>query len=151
MCAFRCETPAPRPRPQDDPPAGVSAGPISEDNMFQWQATIVGPDETPWEGGMFALRLTFPDEYPIKAPKVRFTCEMWHPNVYPDGTLCLDILQDAWAPVYTVSSMLSSIQSLLTDPNTDSPANVECARQYVKNRKEYKRRVRRTAAKTLDD
>lgn len=100
---------------------------------------------------MFRLRLTFPDEYPMKPPKARFTCDMWHPNVYPDGTLCLDILQENWKPVYSVGTILSSIQSLLEDPNTDSPANVECSDMYLKNKKEYKRRVRRCAARTLDD
>eukprot|EP01138_Halocafeteria_seosinensis_P016463 gb/GECG01016794.1/.p1 GENE.gb/GECG01016794.1/~~gb/GECG01016794.1/.p1 ORF type:complete len:200 (+),score=29.54 gb/GECG01016794.1/:1-600(+) len=134
----------------DDPPAGVSASPASEENLFLWNATIIGPDETPWEGGMFSLRMQFPDQYPVKPPRVRFTCEMFHPNVYPDGTLCLDIIQDEWKPVYTVSTILSSIQSLLTDPNIDSPANVEAARMLKKNPKEYKRRVRRTAAKTVE-
>ena len=59
-------------------------------------ASLVGPDESPWEGGIYSLRLTFPEDYPSKAPKVRFTTDMFHPNVYADGTLCLDIIQDLW-------------------------------------------------------
>ena len=68
-------------------------------------------------GGIYQLRITFPDQYPSKPPRVRFISEMFHPNIFGDGSLCLDILQDKWKPVYTVGSILTSIQSLLTDPN----------------------------------
>lgn len=74
---------------------------MSEENLFVWSATIFGPPETPWEGGVYSLRLTFNDQYPEKPPRVRFTAEMFHPNVYTDGTLCLDIIQDKWSPIYT--------------------------------------------------
>lgn len=82
--------------------------------------------------------------------KVRFTCEMYHPNVYSDGTLCLDIIQDQWSPIYTTSLILTSIQSLLTDPNPNSPANPEAAKMFTSNTKEYKKRVRRIASKSLE-
>ena len=101
-------------------------------------------------GGIFDMRLTFPDEYPVKAPKVRFASEMFHPNVYPDGTLCLDIIADKWNPIYTVSTILASVQSLLTDPNNDSPANIEAAKMLKSNPKEYKRRVRRIAQRSVE-
>ena len=101
-------------------------------------------------GGIFSLRLQFPDQYPDKPPRVRFTCDMFHPNVYADGSLCLDIIQDLWKPIYTVDMLLTSIQSLLTDPNVDSPANVEAARLLKSDPKQYKRRVRRLAAKTVE-
>ncbi len=74
-------------------------------------------------GGIYSLRLTFCDRYPEKPPKVRFTTKMFHPNVYADGNICLDIIAAKWTPSYTVSSILTSIQSLLTDPNVQSPAN----------------------------
>eukprot|EP00742_Colponemidia_sp_Colp-10_P000940 GILJ01001019.1.p1 GENE.GILJ01001019.1~~GILJ01001019.1.p1 ORF type:complete len:174 (+),score=17.73 GILJ01001019.1:60-524(+) len=131
-------------------PEGVSASPVSEDNMFVWQASIVGPDETPWEGGIYSLRIIFTEQYPSKPPKVRFTTEMFHPNVYTDGTLCLDIIQDQWSPIYTVSTILTSIQSLLMDPNPASPANPEAAQIYGNDRKEYDRRVRRLAQKSVE-
>ena len=135
---------------QADAPAGCSASPANDYNLFSWNATIVGPDESPWEGGIFTLRLQFPDQYPDKAPRVKFTTEMFHPNIFPDGTLCLDIIQDKWKPIYTVSTILASIQSLLCDPNNDSPANVDAARLLASDPKEYKRRVRRLAAKSLE-
>ena len=61
-------------------------------------------------GGIYQLRITFPDQYPSKPPRVRFISEMFHPNIFGDGSLCLDILQDKWKPVYTVGSILTSIQ-----------------------------------------
>ena len=61
-------------------------------------------------GGIYQLRLQFPDQYPEKAPRVRFVTEMFHPNIFPDGTLCLDIIQDKWKPIYTVGSILTSVQ-----------------------------------------
>jgi ubiquitin-conjugating enzyme E2 A len=133
-----------------EPPEGVSAAPLSDANLFVWGATIFGPVDTPWEGGVYALRLTFTDQYPEKPPKVRFTSEMFHPNIYSDGSLCLDIIADKWSPIYSVASILTSIQSLLTDPNCASPANPEAAHMYVTDRKGFNRLVRRCAEKSLD-
>jgi len=129
---------------------GFNAGPINDDNLFVWQATLLGPYETPWEGGIFTLRLIFPEDYPQKPPKVKFTVPIFHPNVFGDGSLCLDIIQDKWTPVYSVPSLLTSITSLFTDPNPDSPANPEAARLYVSDKKEYNKRVRRCVERSLD-
>lgn len=128
----------------------MSASPLSDDSLFVWTATVMGPADSPWEGGLYSLRLTFSEKYPEKPPRVRFLTEMFHPNVYPDGSLCLDILQDAWSPALDVNSILTSIQSLLTDPNAASPANPEAAKLYVDDLKEYNRRVRRVAAKSVE-
>lgn len=134
---------------QKDAPEGASAAPLSEENIFVWAATIFGPADTPWEGGIFSLRMTFCDQYPDKPPKVRFTTKVFHPNVYQDGTLCLDIIQNKWSPSYTVSSVLTSIQSLLTDPNCGSPANPEAAELFMQDKKAYNRRVRRLTEESL--
>ena len=134
---------------QKDAPEGASAAPLGEDNIFVWAATIFGPADTPWEGGIFSLRLTFCDQYPDKPPKVRFTTKVFHPNVYQDGTLCLDIIQNKWSPSYTVSSVLTSIQSLLTDPNCGSPANPEAAELFQQDKKAYNRRIRRLTEESL--
>lgn len=107
---------------------------------------MFGPYETPWEGGVFRLRLTFPAQYPEKPPSVRFLSKMFHPNVYPDGELCLDIIQDKWSPVYTVSTILTSIQSLLSDPNTSSPANPEASKLFSSDLRSYRKRVREIAS-----
>lgn len=133
-----------------EPPEGCSASPLSEENLFVWGATIFGPLESLWEGGVYALRLTFSEQYPEKPPRVRFTCQMFHPNVYSDGTLCLDIIQDRWSPIFTVNTILTSIQSLLTDPNASSPANPEAAQLFNTDMDAYKKRVRRCAAQSVE-
>ena len=100
------------------------------------------PDDTPFEGGVFKLTLEFTEEYPNKPPKVRFLSKMFHPNVYQDGSLCLDILQNRWSPTYDVAAILTSVQSLLHDPNPNSPANAVAAQIYQESRREYDKKVR---------
>lgn len=136
---------------QHDPPEGCSASPISDENMFVWTATVMGPDETPWEAGVFSLRLTFSEKYPDKPPRVRFTCPMFHPNVFEDGHICLDIIQDQWSPIHNICTLLTSIRSLLNDPNIASPANVEAANLYHNDKVAYNRKVRRIAQQTLEN
>ncbi|KAG5522393.1 hypothetical protein RHGRI_034541 [Rhododendron griersonianum] len=146
-------------RLQQDPPAGISGAP-HDNNIMLWNAVIFGPDDTPWDGvfpvvsfcsvilaclhspGTFKLTLQFSEDYPNKPPTVRFVSRMFHPNIYADGSICLDILQNQWSPIYDVAAILTSIQSLLCDPNPNSPANSEAARMYSENKREYNRRVR---------
>uniref|UniRef100_A0A7S3PM09 UBC core domain-containing protein n=1 Tax=Aplanochytrium stocchinoi TaxID=215587 RepID=A0A7S3PM09_9STRA len=134
----------------NEPPEGCSAAPVNEQNLFLWNASIIGPEETPWEGGIYGLRLQFPEIYPSEPPRVQFTCEMYHPNVYSDGTLCLDIIQKNWSPIYTTSSILTSIQSLLTDPNPESPANTDAAKLFETDKKAYRRKIRKVAERSLE-
>ncbi|KAI3670008.1 hypothetical protein L6452_41569 [Arctium lappa] len=128
-------------RLQQDPPAGISGAPI-DNNIMLWNAVIFGPDDTPWDGGTFKLTLQFSEDYPNKPPTVRFISRMFHPNIYADGSICLDILQNQWSPIYDVAAILTSIQSLLCDPNPNSPANSEAARLFSENKREYNRKVR---------
>ncbi|KAG0431732.1 hypothetical protein HPB47_021507 [Ixodes persulcatus] len=125
---------------QEDPPAGVSGAP-TDNNIMIWNAVIFGPHDTPFEDGTFKLTLEFTEEYPNKPPTVRFVSKMFHPNVYADGSICLDILQNRWSPTYDVSAILTSIQSLLDEPNPNSPANSLAAQLYQENRREYEKRV----------
>ncbi|XP_077779058.1 ubiquitin-conjugating enzyme E2 A isoform X1 [Podarcis muralis] len=99
------------------------------------------PEGTPFEDGTFKLTIEFTEEYPNKPPTVRFVSKMFHPNVYADGSICLDILQNRWSPTYDVSSILTSIQSLLDEPNPNSPANSQAAQLYQENKREYEKRV----------
>ncbi|KAL1521348.1 hypothetical protein AB1Y20_021015 [Prymnesium parvum] len=128
-------------RMQNDPPEGVNGAPCDNDIM-KWHAVIFGPDDTAWEDGTFKLTIDFTEDYPNKAPTVKFLTKIFHPNIYADGSICLDILQNQWSPIYDISAILTSIQSLLCDPNPNSPANSEAARLYQENRREYERKVK---------
>ena len=97
------------------------------------------------------MTMEFTEEYPNKPPKVKFITKIFHPNVYADGSICLDILQAMWSPVYDVGSILTSIQSLLTDPNVNSPANNEASTLYSKNYPEYVARVKQTVEASMAD
>jgi len=119
-----------------DPPANCSAGPVGDD-MFHWQATIMGPDESPYQGGVFFLNIHFPTDYPFKPPKVTFTTRIYHPNINSNGSICLDILKDQWSPALTISKVLLSISSLLTDANPDDPLVPEIANIYKTDRAKY--------------
>lgn len=118
-----------------DPPANCSAGPVGED-LFHWQATIMGPDESPYDGGVFFLDIHFPADYPFKPPKVSFTTRIYHCNINSNGGICLDILKEQWSPALTISKVLLSICSLLTDANPDDPLVPEIAQLYKSNRQQ---------------
>ena len=116
-----------------DPPQTCSAGPVNDD-LFHWQAIIIGPAGSPYDGGMFFLDIHFPVDYPFKPPKVAFTTPIYHPNINTSGNICLDILRDNWSPILTVPKVLLSISSLLTDPNPDDPLQADIAHVYKQNR-----------------
>lgn len=124
-----------------DPPDNCSAGPV-EDDIFHWEGTIMGPTETVYEGGVFNLDIQFPKNYPFKPPKVRFTTKIYHPNINSGGFICLDIFKDNWSPALTISKVLLSICSLLTDPNPDDPLVVDIADEYVNEREKYNETAR---------
>ena len=121
---------------QKDPPTNCSAGPINVD-LFKWQATIIGPTDSPFSGGIFFLEIIFPYEYPFKPPKCRFITKIYHPNINSNGGICLDILKNNWSPALTISKVLLSICSLLTDPNPDDPLVPEIATLYTTHREKY--------------
>ena len=126
---------------QQDPPSNCSAGPANED-LFKWEATIIGPIDTVYEGGIFKLDILFPERYPFKPPKVKFRTRIYHPNINSSGGICLDILKDQWSPALTISKVLLSICSLLTDPNPDDPLMIDIAELYKSDIEEYKIKAR---------
>ena len=119
-----------------DPPANCSAGPIGDD-LYKWKALIMGPSDSPYQDGFFHLQITFPIDYPFKAPKIIFTTKIYHPNINSNGQICLDILKNQWSPALTISKVLLSISSLLDDPNPKDPLVPDIANQYMNNRKKY--------------
>ena len=128
-----------------DPPSNCSAGPHSDDIM-KWRATITGPEDTPYHGGIFFLDIDFPVDYPFKPPHVKFITPILHPNVSASGGICLDILKDKWSPALTVSKLLLSISSLMHEPNPDDPLVPELAHLYKTNRPAY---IAKVTAHTL--
>ncbi|KAK8557187.1 hypothetical protein V6N13_013463 [Hibiscus sabdariffa] len=126
---------------QKDPPTSCSAGPVAED-MFHWQATLMGPSDSPYAGGVFLVNIHFPPDYPFKPPKVAFKTKVFHPNINSNGSICLDILKEQWSPALTISKVLLSICSLLTDPNPDDPLVPEIAHMYKIDQSKYEATAR---------
>jgi ubiquitin-protein ligase len=145
-----------------DPPCNCSAGPKG-DNIYEWVSTIMGPSgallvlETcmwvvgrcmftvydgggvgsPYAGGVFFLDINFPSDYPFKPPKVTFKTRIYHCNINSSGSICLDILKEQWSPALTVSKVLLSICSLLTDPNPSDPLVPSIAQQLLSDKEEH--------------
>jgi len=145
-----------------NPPEGILAGPVDEENFFEWEALITGPEGTCWDGGVFPAKVIFPADYPLSPPKMKFTCDMFHPNVYADGRVCISILHapgedptgyesrsERWSPVQSVEKILLSVVSLLAEPNDESPANVDAAKLWRENRNEFEKRAIRLVRSTL--
>ncbi|GBC37546.2 ubiquitin-conjugating enzyme E2-16 kDa [Rhizophagus irregularis DAOM 181602=DAOM 197198] len=131
-----------------DPPSSCSAGPIGDD-LFHWQATIMGPSDSPYSGGVFFLAIQFPTDYPFKPPKVNFTTRIYHPNINSNGSISLDILRDQWSPALTISKVLLSLCSRLTDPTIDDPLVPEIAHVYKTDRTRYEATCREWTRKML--
>lgn len=116
---------------------GISAFPEGE-NFFKWIGTITGPEETVYKGQKYKLSLEFPNSYPYTAPVVKFITPCFHPNVDLSGAICLDILKEKWSALYDVRTILLSIQSLLGEPNNDSPLNPHASSLWA-NQTVYKK------------
>ncbi|KAL8272306.1 hypothetical protein Esti_003760 [Eimeria stiedai] len=136
-----------------DHPAGFSAkyapmadGSVGQDIM-KWICKVPGKKGSLWEGGEYCLTMEFSEEYPSKPPKCKFAPVLFHPNVYPSGTVCLSILNEDedWKPSITIKQILLGIQDLLDNPNPQSPAQAEPYMLYCQNRDEYNRRVKNQA------
>lgn len=127
---------------EKNPPSHVSAGLLNEDNIYEWEATIMGPSLSPYAGGIFKLLIQFPDTYPFKAPHIKFKTKLYHPNIDFFGNICLDILTTKWSPAMKLSKILLSITSLLDDPNPDDPLNKEAANLFIDDIESYNKKAR---------
>ena len=144
---------------------GLSVGLVDENNFYKWSVVIFGPSDTIYEGGFFKALLEFPDDYPNSPPQMKFVTKMWHPNIYPDGRVCISILhppgvdkfneqeraEERWGPSLGAEEILLSVISMLNDPNPDSPANIDAAVMFRNNPDEYKSRVRSLVYETMED
>ncbi|VDO73663.1 unnamed protein product [Heligmosomoides polygyrus] len=143
-----------------DHPFGFIAKPMKNPdgtlNLFNWECAIPGKKDTIWEGGLYKIRMLFKDDFPSTPPKCKFEPPLFHPNVYPSGTVCLSLLDENkdWKPSITIKQLLIGIQDLLNNPNPDDPAQAEAYQIFCQNRygdedirAEYEKRVRREALK----
>lgn len=126
---------------KSSPPENCSAGP-DDDNLTKWKGTILGPKGSPFENGIFELTIEFPNTYPFVAPVIKFKTPVYHPNINKSGSICLDILKSQWSPALSVSNVLLSICSLLTDPNPNDPLEPEVAKLYKDNKLQYEMTAR---------
>jgi ubiquitin-protein ligase len=99
--------------------AGVHIFP-APDRLNFWRVLIEGPPNSPFEGGVFALNVIIPDEYPFCPPKITFETPIYHCNVSDSGKICLDILQESWGPSLSVPKCLEAIRVLMKNPDTDN-------------------------------
>lgn len=138
-----------------DPPPGIVAGPISEDNLFEWDCLLEGPDGTCYENGVFSALLKFPQDYPLSPPQLVFDPPVLHPNIYEDGTVCISILhppgedpnqyerpEERWSPIQSVEKILLSVMSMLAEPNPESGANIDACKLWRDNRELFNKTVR---------
>jgi len=143
---------------------------LPEDDLLHWGLTIEGPPDTLYEGGLFRAELSFPVSYPDQPPEMRFTGVVpYHPNVYADGRVCISILHapgknptgelgepsdepetERWRPVLGVDSIVVSVMSMLSDPNCNSPANVEAGVLWREDRKQFKKKVFKCVAASVE-
>ena len=119
-----------------NPPTNCSAGIVDED-IYHWNATVMGPEGSPYEGGVFYLNIEFPMDYPFKPPKVVFLTKIYHCNINSSGGICLDILKEQWSPALTVAKILLSICSLLDDQNPQDPLMPDIANLFMQNKEEF--------------
>uniref|UniRef100_A0A8C6AI77 Ubiquitin-conjugating enzyme E2 G2 n=1 Tax=Monodon monoceros TaxID=40151 RepID=A0A8C6AI77_MONMO len=123
---------------------------------------VRGPEDTCFEFGVFPAILSFPLDYPLSPPKMRFTCEMFHPNIYPDGRVCISILHapgddpmgyessaERWSPVQSVEKILLSVVSMLAEPNDESGANVDASKMWRDDREQFYKIAKQIVQKSL--
>lgn len=146
-----------------NPVIGFSAGLIDDTNLFRWRINVAGPEGTFYEGGQFNLVMTFPENYPQSPPEARFTSKMWHPNVYPDGRVCISILHppgddpngyelasERWSPAQSVETIMVSLISMLSCPNNESAANVDAAKEWREDRTAFRKKVNATVRQSQE-
>jgi ubiquitin-conjugating enzyme E2 D/E len=119
----------------ENPVSNCSAGPLNENDITNWRATIFGPEGTPYYGGVFYLAVQFPPEYPFKPPIINFITPIYHCNINKGGGICLDILKEKqWSPALTISKVLLSICSLMADPNPKDPLVPDIAELFMNHK-----------------
>lgn len=126
-------------------PSGASASPRDQQSPFLWDATIMGPERTPWEGGLYSLEIRFSSQHPYRPPHIRFTTRMSHPNITTEGIPALEMIQSRWNPQIRLATILQELQSMLAQPSPLYPVNLPSSHIYRTDRRQYDRAARRIA------
>jgi ubiquitin-conjugating enzyme E2 G1 len=125
------------------------------DDVLKWKFTLLGPHNTPFEGEVLKGTITFPPNFPNVPPVIQFTSQIYHPNIYTDGKVCMSILHDTreenfydrpeekWLPVHTIQSIVLSMLLIIQEPNLESPANLEAAKLMRDDKIQYYRKLRK--------
>lgn len=114
----------------------------NEDNIFEWQGFFLGPEDSYYSGSILPISVLFPKDYPNKPPQVNFPAGLvFHPNIFENGSICLDVLQNKWSPMMNIKTVILSLMILLREPNISSPANPKAAKLFDENLREFKRIV----------
>jgi len=110
----------------------------NKQDFIKWEAIIMGPKDSEYDGGLFVVDIEIPSKYPFTPPKMKFATKVWHPNISSQtGAICLDILKDEWSPALTIRTALLSLQALLSTPEPDDPQDAEVATQYRNDRESF--------------
>jgi len=130
---------------EKSPPPGASCWQVG-DSKEKLEAAIMGPEGSPYQGGLFKLEVSIPERYPLEPPQMRFTTPVYHPNIDEGGRICLDILKPAphgsWKPSINLSSVLTSLQVLLAEPNPEDPLVPEIANIFRDKREEFQEKAK---------
>ena len=130
-----------------NPPPGITAEPINGD-LFHWHATISGPDNTPYAGGVFNLKINIPSDYPHKAPEVFFDPPLYHPSVDQEtGEACLAMIQTEWAPTVLLTKVLTKLRELVEKPEPEHARAPEIAEEFLNNPTQFNKKVKEWIAK----
>lgn len=134
---------------QNNPVPGLTVGELNDSNMFEWTATIEGPEKTPYSGGLFKLKIILPENFPFKAPTINFETRVYHPNITNDdkGNMCLAVLRDGWKPNSKLLNILHVVQNVLAEPLIDDAIETSIAEQYKSNRTEFEKTAREYVSK----
>lgn len=145
-----------------DAPPGIVAGPLVDTDLYVWECLLEGPSDTAYENGVFPAKLTFPKDYPLSPPTLKFDPPILHPNVYADGEVCISILhppgedpnqyerpEERWSPVQSIEKILLSVVSMLAEPNVESGANIDACKLYRDDRKGYETKIKNAIRESL--
>ncbi|XP_074833789.1 ubiquitin-conjugating enzyme E2 T isoform X1 [Carettochelys insculpta] len=133
-----------------EPPPGITCW-QNKNRMDDLQAQILGGANTPYEKGVFNLEIIVPERYPFEPPKIRFLTPIYHPNIDSAGRICLDVLRlppkGAWRPSLNISTLLTSIQLLMCEPNPDDPLMADISSEYKYNKEVFIRNAKQWTEK----